>query len=66
MKKENFVMVDKLKTALEQDADLFINRQFCGEIYLYKGTTLITVCTPQADYEFTLTKIIPKEQCNGN
>jgi len=47
-----------------QDAEVFIKvdgeEQFVGEIYLYPRTERLVVCTPCADYLFSLTGIFPK------
>jgi hypothetical protein len=39
-----------------QDADVYHKDNFIGTIYFEEDVEVLTVCTPEADYEFTLTK----------
>lgn len=45
---------------IEQNAEVFYQDTFIGEVFLYKNTNEITICTPEADYVFKAVATIPK------
>lgn len=49
---------------MEQGAEVFTEvngeEEFMGEIAFYEDTQKLIVSTPDADYEFVLSKVIPK------
>jgi len=48
---------------MDQDAEVFTEsekKEFLGEIFFPEGTKSVTVVTPEADYVFTLIKVIKK------